>query len=132
MATLWVNGTEQTTWDLTTSGGQQLHVNGAAQTYTLLSDAVVGIRVQLGNAAAGLAGGERVEVDVKVTNIYTGDECLLPQIVMEVPAGVTMVQLNCEPFVGKAGDIIKVFAKSSDLADNSVGGIVNMLMLGVD
>ena len=116
-----VSGTEQNDWNLAAS--EQLEVSTAATTYTLLASTMVQVEVQLGNAANALhASGGIVAVTVKITEVDTGDKCLMQQKQVNVVAGTSFVKISCDPFWAKLGSIIEVHAKSSNAGDSSVGG----------
>ncbi len=116
-----VSGTEQNDWNLAAS--EQLEVNVAATSYTVLASALVQIEVQLGNAGNTLhASGGIVAVTAKITEVDTGDKCLMPQKQMNVVAGTDFVKVVCDSFWAKVGSTIEVHAKSSNAGDDSVGG----------
>ncbi len=117
------SGTEQNDWDLAAS--EQLEVDVANDTFTLTVTGVTKVEVQLGNAANTLhASGGIVAVTIKVTEIDTGDKCLMQQKQVNVVAGTSFVKVSCDPFWAKVGSIIEVHAKSSNANDTSVGGKV--------
>lgn len=116
-------GTEQTNWNLFAS--EQLEIDGANTGFTLIADRLVKIEVQLGNAANLLhTDGGILAVKVKVTPIDTGDECEKQSISMNLKAGVQLALISIPPFWAKLGTVIKVFAKSTNSGDISVGGMV--------
>ena len=116
-------GTEQNDWDLASS--EQLEVNTSATSYTLLSDALVKIAVQLGNAANLLhASGGILAVTVKVTPVDTGDKCVMAQKQMNLEAGDQLAFISLESFWAEKDSIIEVHAKSTNAGDISVGGKV--------
>ena len=122
MGTL-ATGTEADNLNITSA--LQLNVNAGANFYDLTADALVQIEVQLGNGANLLhTDGGALAIVVKVTPTDTGDECAKPQETMVLTAGVRTALLSFRPFWALSGTRIKVFAKSSNVGDTSVGGIV--------
>lgn len=116
-------GTEQTAWNITSF--LQLQIDGANTSFTLTADRYVKIEVQLGNGANLLhTDGGILAVLVKVTPADTGDECVKVQEQLRLAAGDQMALVSVRPFWAKSGTVIKVFAKSTNGGDTSVGGIV--------
>ncbi len=110
-------------WNI--SSRLQLEIDEAATSVTLGADRFVKIEVQLGNGANLLhTNGGILAVTVKVTPVDTGDECIMPQVQMNVAAGDRMALISVSPFWAKSGSVIKVFAKSSNSNDTSIGGMV--------
>ncbi len=117
------SGTEQNDWDLASS--EQLEVDGVNTSFALTATGVTQIMVQLGNAANLLhASGGILAVTVKVTNVDTGDKCVMGQKKMNLVAGDRLALIACDPFWAKSGSTIEVHAKSSNAGDSSVGGKV--------
>lgn len=113
-------GTEQSNWNLAAS--EQLEINGANTAFTLTTDRLVKIEVQLGSAGNLLVGNSILAVTVKVTP-DTGDKCIFQQKTMNLPLGETLALISLDPFWAANGSVIEVHAKSS-AADNAVGGKV--------
>ena len=117
------SGTEQNDWNLAAS--EQLEVDGANTSFALTATGVTQIMVQLGNAANLLhASGGILAVTVKVTNVDTGDKCVMGQKQMNLVAGDRLALIACDPFWAESGSTIEVHAKSSNGNDASVGGKV--------
>jgi len=117
------SGTEQNDWNLAAS--EQLEIDTLNTTYAIAADGVIKVEVQLGNAANTLhALGGIIAVTVKVTEIDTGDKCIMAQKQINVVAGTSFVKISCDPFWSKLGSTIEVHAKSSNAGDNPVGGKV--------
>ena len=119
-------GTEQNDWNLRTSHpGEQLEIDGANTSFTLTADRLVKIEVQLGNAASQLNNtGGILAIIVKVRPQDTGDECVMPQKQLRLTALDRLALISVDPFWAKSGSVIKVFAKSSNAGDTTVGGMV--------
>lgn len=116
-------GTEQN--GLNISSFLQLPIDGANTSFTLAADRNVKIEVQLGNGANLLnAGGGILVVLVKITPADTGDECVKAQEQLNLTAGDRMAVISVPSFWAKSGTVIKVFAKSTNTNDTSVGGMV--------
>ena len=127
MGSLIIKGDEKS--DNNFYSGAQLQVNGLATGYGILSDGVLSGRVQLGNAAAPLAGGERLQVQVIITNEETDDNGYMPPYIVDVPATPTAILVAFQPLFVLAGDTVFIMVHSNDSADNSVGSSVEMLLL---
>ncbi len=116
-------GTEQNNWNITSR--LQLEVDGANKTVTLAVDSLVKIEVQLGNGANQLhASGGILAVTVMATPVDTGDLCIMGQVPMNVVAGDRMALISIPSFWAKTGSVIRVYAKSSNGGDSSIGGKV--------
>ena len=116
-------GTEQTALDVTSF--LQLQIDGANTSFALTADRYVKIEVQLGNGANLLnASGGILAVLVKVTPADTDDECVMAQEQLRLAAGDRMALISVPPFWAKLGTTIKVFVKSNNGGDSSVGGKV--------
>ncbi len=116
-------GTEQSNWVLASS--EQLEVDGANLSFTLSSDRLVKIEVQLGSAGNLLhADGGILAVTVKVTQADTGDQCIMPQVQMNLAAGNRLALISVPLFFAKNGTVLEVHAKSTNSGDVSVGGKV--------
>ncbi len=117
------SGTEQNDWDLASS--EQLEIDGANTSFTLTATGSTQIMVQLGNAANLLhTSGGILAVTIKVTNIDTGDKCVMGQKQMNLVAGDRLALIACNLFWAESGSAIEVHAKSSNANDASVGGKV--------
>ncbi len=117
------SGTEQNDWDLDSS--EQLEVDGANTSFTLTATGSTQIMVQLGNAGNLLhTSGGILAITIKVTNIDTGDKCVMGQKQMNLKAGDQLALIACDPFWAEVGSTIEVHAKSSNGNDTSVGGKV--------
>ncbi len=117
------SGTEQNDWNLAAS--EQLEVDGVNTSFALTATGVTQIMVQLGNAANLLhTSGGILAVTVKVTNVDTGDKCVMGQKQMNLVAGDRLALIACDPFWAESGSTIEVHAKSSNANDISVGGKV--------
>ena len=117
------SGTEQNDWDLDSS--EQLEVDGANTSFTLTATGSTQIMVQLGNAGNLLhTSGGILAVTIKVTNIDTGDKCVMGQKQMNLKAGDQLALIACDPFWAEVGSTIEVHAKSTNGNDASVGGKV--------
>ena len=116
-------GTEQNGWNIISF--LQLEIDGANTSFTLTADRLVKIEVQLGNGANLLhADGGILAIMVKVRPQDTGDECVMPQKQLRLTALDRLALISVDPFWAKSGSVIKVFAKSSNNGDLSVGGMV--------
>ncbi len=123
-----VRGTEKANNNLFT--GATLQVNGVATSYTVPYNGVLSGRVQLGTGPAALAYLERLQIEVRITNIETGDQCLMPPYVMDVPDNEDEIMLVIQPFPVLENDVVAIKVWSNDSSDTSVGSSVEMLMIG--
>ena len=115
-------GTEQADWDLRTA--EQLEMNGSVLYYTATQDMYVTVGVQLGTAAAPLAGSDAVLIYATVVQADTGDETVMSQKIMVLPSGQGYVFLQTSLFGVTEGSSVKIYAKSTNSADSAVGGKV--------
>ncbi len=117
------SGTEQNDWNLAAS--EQLEVDGVNTSFILTATGTTRIMVQLGNAGNLLhTSGGILAVTIKVTNIDTGDKCVMGQKQMNLKAGDRLALIACDLFWAESGSAIEVHAKSSNANDSSVGGKV--------
>ncbi len=126
-------GTEQADYDLYT--GVYLKIDGTATTYTVLETSIFSSRIQLGAtvvAAQQLVGGEELQIDVYVTSIITGDKCPMPAYLVNIAVGQTFVLIEIPPFLVITGDVIEIKAASDASGDDTVGGSVESVLLGVE
>ncbi len=129
MSNILVKGTEKVDYDF--AAGDTLQINLTAESYTITENCIVSGRIQLGAGAGVLAGGERLQIDISITNTETGDVCLMPPYVVVVPAGRDFMLMAFQPFHALVNDVITIDVTSNDSADNSVGASVEMALLGI-
>jgi len=112
-------GTEKNDYDF--AAGDNLQIDGAAESFQFDGDSFVSLRIQVGNDTGPLAGGERVQVDITLLSILTGDTCSMPAYCVDVAAGIDEVMIQIPPFYVADDDTIVVIVTSNDATDSSVG-----------
>lgn len=123
-----IKGTEKA--DNNLYAGATLQVNLTATSYTVPYNGVLSGRVQLGTGPAALNYLERLQLEILLTNIETGDQSLMPPYVIDVPDNEDEVMIVFQPFPVFEGDVVAIKAWSNDSSDTSVGSSVEMLMIG--
>lgn len=118
-------GTEQSDWDL--YARELIEIDDAALYYDLTQDREISVAVQLGAASNGIAGDGIYSIELRVTIDATGDECVVQQKSIHVPAGQVYAYIQTDPIWLESGTRVKVYVKSSEAADDEVGGMAWVL-----